>query len=59
MATEHDASDKPVFELNLSDPDLKKRVMECIQKQGKLSFYAKPAGAQAQAPGGGGYTRID
>jgi hypothetical protein len=57
-ATEHDASDKPVFELNLADPDLKKRVLECIQKQGKLSFHVKPAGAH-QAPGGSAYTRID
>jgi hypothetical protein len=32
--------------------------MECIQKQGKLSFHVKPAGAH-QAPGSSAYTRID
>jgi hypothetical protein len=44
------------FSLDLKDPQLKKRVLECIEKNSKLSVFKYREGAK---PGENGFTRVD
>jgi hypothetical protein len=58
MTEKPEHSDHPAYELKLSDPDLKKRVLECIEKHGKLSIFLHKKGSSG-GKGENGYTRVD
>lgn len=56
MSDSPDSKRPAEFSLELKDPELKKRVIECIEKNSKLSVFAYKEGA---TPGELGFTRVD
>lgn len=52
-------SRKPIFELHLLNDDLKKQVMECIQKRGKISILVDAGHVKPTGELNGGFTQVD
>lgn len=58
MAEEKTAR-KPVFELHLLNDDMKKHVIECIQKRGKIAILVDAGTVKPTGELNGGFTQVD